>query len=80
MTLGYNAGRLVMTAETLYYTQIQIETFKSMLKDHFKDEAFGVTEMRDLFGTSRRFLIPILEYFDKVGFTQRNDDERKIIG
>jgi selenocysteine-specific elongation factor len=51
-----------------------------MLKDHFKDEAFGVTEMRDLFGTSRRFLIPILEYFDKVGFTQRNDDERKIIG
>jgi len=80
MTLGYNAGRLVMTAETLYYTQIQIETFKSMLKDHFKGEAFGVTEMRDLFGTSRRFLIPILEYFDKVGFTQRNDDERKIIG
>jgi len=80
MTLGYNAGRLVMTAETLYYTQIQIETFKSMLKDHFKDEAFGVTEMRDLFGTSRRFLIPILEYFDKVSFTQRNDDERKIIG
>ena len=80
MTLGYNAGRLVMTAETLYYTQIQIETFKSMLKDHFKDEAFGVTEMRDLFGTSRRFLIPILEFFDKVGFTQRNDDERKIIG
>ena len=47
------------------------------LDKHFKDnENMSVSNFKDLSGFSRKNAIPMLEYFDKNGFTIRNGTER----
>lgn len=39
---------------------------------------FTASQARDLFSTSRKFVIPLLEYYDQLGFTQRNGEVRTV--
>ena len=59
---------------------ISIMAFNSLidsLEKHFKDsENMSVSNFKDLSGFSRKNAIPMLEYFDKNGFTIRNGAER----
>ncbi len=59
---------------------ISIMAFNSLIdsvKKHFKDsENMSVSNFKDLSGFSRKNAIPMLEYFDKNGFTIRNGAER----
>lgn len=36
-------------------------------------------DFKDLFGVSRKYLIPLLEYFDRSGFTVRKGDDRILV-
>ena len=60
---------------------ISIMAFNSLIdsvEKHFKDsENMSVSNFKDLSGFSRKNAIPMLEYFDKKGFTIRNGAERK---
>tara|TARA_X000000368_G_scaffold104979_1_gene81256 strand:- start:3260 stop:5125 length:1866 start_codon:yes stop_codon:yes gene_type:complete len=59
---------------------ISIMAFNSLIdsvEKHFKDsENMSVSNFKDLSGFSRKNAIPMLEYFDKNGFTIRNGVER----
>jgi selenocysteine-specific elongation factor len=79
LMLGANSGRLVQTSETIFYTEFQIDQLKILLRESVGRKPFTITEARDTFNTSRRFLIPLLEHFDRIGFTKRVDEERQII-
>ena len=47
------------------------------VEKHFKhSENMSVSNFKDLSGFSRKNAIPMLEYFDKNGFTIRNGAER----
>ena len=35
-----------------------------------------VAQARDRFGTSRRYVLALLEHLDSIGFTRREGDER----
>ncbi len=37
-----------------------------------------VAEARDMFGTSRKYVLALLEHLDAVGLTQRLGDERRL--
>ena len=37
-----------------------------------------MARVRDAFGTSRRYALPLMEYFDGVGLTQRDGDLRRL--
>ena len=39
---------------------------------------FTASQVRDGLATSRKFVIPLLEYYDQVGFTQRNGEVRTL--
>ena len=41
-----------------------------------KPDGMTVAEVRDLLGTSRKFVLPILGWFDRTGMTKRRDDFR----
>ncbi|MDX1622612.1 MAG: selenocysteine-specific translation elongation factor [Gemmatimonadota bacterium] len=41
-----------------------------------RDGAAGVGELKELFGVSRKYLIPLLEWFDRRGVTRREGDRR----
>ena len=78
MKLGAYAGRLVEVSDGTYYTLAQLEKIKRKVALWAGDREFNASELRDFLDTSRRFVIPILEYFDKSGFTIRDEDTRTI--
>ena len=44
-----------------------------------RGQRFGVTEFKDWTGVSRKYAIPLLEYFDRAHVTKRDGDERVIL-
>jgi selenocysteine-specific elongation factor len=43
-------------------------------------QGLTVSEIRDLLGTTRRYAVPLCEYLDRVGFTERRGDLRMLAG
>ncbi len=41
-----------------------------------RPEGMTVAEIRDLFGTTRKYVLPLLAWFDRTGITRRRDDLR----
>ena len=69
-------GVLIRIAGVHVYRKT-IQYIGSVIQAHFaKNETLSVAELRDLLNTSRRFVIPILEYFDSHNYTKRKDDVR----
>ncbi|AIE83903.1 selenocysteine-specific translation elongation factor [Fimbriimonas ginsengisoli] len=80
LRLGVQAGELVQVFEGVFYTVHQIEALKARLKDALGTKPFPASEARDALGTSRKYIIPLLEYMDSVRFTIRVGDNRVIRG
>jgi len=68
---------LVFLAEDVYYTTGQIEHFKKSLAT--LAQPFAASDFRDAIQSSRKYVIPILEYFDAKGITLRQGDKRVTI-
>ena len=70
---------VVRVAADLYFAGSAIERMKAALHQHLS-EAGDITPatFRDLFGTTRKYAIPLLEYFDRDGFTIRVGDTRRL--
>ncbi|WP_028308774.1 selenocysteine-specific translation elongation factor [Desulfitibacter alkalitolerans] len=70
-------GILVKVAENMYFHIKTIEKAKALLKEGFNQkEAMALSDIRDLFDSSRKFVLPLLEYFDAQKFTKRVEDKR----
>ncbi len=53
------------------------ERIEEILKEHFnRKETLSVSEFKDYLNISRKFAIPILEYLDSLGLTERKGNER----
>jgi len=76
--LGMQAGEIVRVEEDLFYSKEQIEEIKKGIVAKFGNKHFAASEFRDAFGSSRRYVIPLLEYMDAVGFTLRVGDKRVV--
>ncbi len=68
---GYHRiGELLISPESF-------NRIREILKRHFsKKETLSVGEFKDYLGVSRKFAIPLLEYLDSLGLTQRRESER----
>jgi selenocysteine-specific elongation factor len=78
LRLGCEAGELVRVAEGIYYPKRQIDKFKQLILDVSKGKPFNAAQFRDSVGTTRKFAIPLLEYFDSIRFTTRTGDLRMV--
>jgi selenocysteine-specific elongation factor len=76
--LGIETGRLIRVAEGIYYPEKALDAIRQTVRSFKKP--FTVAEFRDAFGTSRKFALPLLEYFDETRFTKRMGDERIVTG
>ena len=53
----------------------------ALTRDFFEGHpAFTLAEYRDLLGTSRKYALAILEFFDKTKVTKMVGDHREVIG
>ena len=42
------------------------------------DQAFTLSQIREFLGTSRKYAVPLCEYLDRIGFTLREGDLRRL--
>ena len=51
---------------------------RTMVGEAVRDQPDGLTiaEIRDLLGTSRKYVVPMCEYLDRIGVTKRSGNKR----
>lgn len=70
-------GVLVRVKDDMYYEKSALNIIHGKLKEWFAaHEDMVPNDFRDLTGLSRKFTIPLLEYFDKERITMRVGDKR----
>lgn len=70
-------GELVKINEALYYAGETYSEIRDMVIAWFRDhDDLGPAEIKNMTGLSRKYLIPLLEYFDKSKLTVRVGDKR----
>ncbi len=79
LKIGSQVGEILTVPPGLIYTARQIETVKQALKKSFGEAPFAAAEAREVLSTSRKYMIPLLEYLDSARFTVRIGDKRKIL-
>ncbi len=72
-------GEIVRVTTELYYLTASIDRIKADLYSYFHGhEEMSAATFRDILQSSRKYTIPVLEYFDRTGVTMRVGDVRKL--
>jgi selenocysteine-specific elongation factor len=83
LQLLLNSGRIVRVANDMYmHRQTISELIKRLLTfatSHEPERLIDVPTFKDLAGVSRKYAIPLLEYFDRERVTRRAGDKRLIL-
>jgi selenocysteine-specific elongation factor len=79
MSLLIDEGRMVKVKEDLYYHHENIAQLQNALVDFLSlHEEITTPQFKDMTGASRKFVIPLIEYFDSIQLTIRIGDVRKL--
>lgn len=78
LRLGQEAGLVHCVEEGIWYSNQQLAAMRARLQESFGDRRFNLADVKKLFGTSRKYLIPILEHFDSNRWTSREGDYRSL--
>lgn len=74
-------GRIVKVKEELYFDASAVEELKQRMTGFLKEKGEMTTpQFKDIAGVSRKYLIPLIEYFDGKQLTIRIGDVRKLRG
>ncbi len=72
-------GELVKVAEDVIFHREALEDARRKLREHLEKEgSMTASHAKTLLGSSRKYIIPLLEYFDREGFTIRRGDVREL--
>lgn len=80
--LFLNSGEILKISDEFYFRREAIEELIEKLKAHAaksSDRLIDVPVFKDLAGISRKYAIPLLEYFDREKITRRAGDKRLIL-
>ena len=70
-------GDVVQIADGRYYVRAALDELLDALRGGMEaGKAYAPAELRDLLGSSRKYLIPFLEYCDRIGVTRRESAGR----
>ncbi len=70
-------GEVVQVEQNRYYTATQLKLVLGRLKEAMLGSTeLGPSQLRDAMGLSRKYLIPLLEYCDRAGYTSRSGSGR----
>jgi len=81
MLLLVEEGQIVKTKDDLYFHIDAITELKNRLVDFLKsNEEITTPQFKEMTGASRKYVIPLIEYFDANKVTLRVGDSRKLRG
>jgi selenocysteine-specific elongation factor len=77
LKLAAENGDLVQVAPDFYlHADVERET-RTLLEQRLAGgKGLTMSEIREILNTTRKYAVPLCEYFDRVGFTQRRGDVR----
>ena len=79
MSLLIDEGQMVKIKEELYCHQEPLERLKDQLVSFLHDHGeISTPQFKDMTGASRKYVIPLIEYFDATQLTIRVGDIRKL--
>ncbi|MBM4262052.1 MAG: selenocysteine-specific translation elongation factor [Deltaproteobacteria bacterium] len=72
-------GSIVRVSSDMYFSASSIEQLRATLKNYLTQKGeISAASFRDLINSSRKYTIPLLEFFDRDGLTIRIGDVRKL--
>jgi len=73
------AGEVVAVGEHLFHPAA-LERMRGIIREHgrARQGAISIPELRDELATTRKYLIPLLEFFDAEGLTVRHGEKRTL--
>ena len=78
LRLAARAGRVEAVERGRYYARTALERFAATLAELGRDSLIAPADLRDRLGISRKFMIPLLEWADAKGITERVGDRRRL--
>jgi selenocysteine-specific elongation factor len=70
-------GEIIEVSDELVLSRHSLDKMQAAIADFISSHgAATASQLRETIGTSRRVIIPVLEYFDRKGVTRRVGDER----
>jgi selenocysteine-specific elongation factor len=83
LQLLVDAGRLARVREDMFFHREHTERLAAALREHAAglgpERLIDMPAFKSLSGVSRKYGIPLLEYFDRAGVTRRAGDRRIIL-
>jgi selenocysteine-specific elongation factor len=77
MELCVAEGHLVRVTDDIYLHAETEAAMRRLIGDRLSSgSGLTVAEIRDLFGTTRKYAVPLCEYLDRIGLTRREGDLR----
>lgn len=78
LALAEADGRLLRVSPELYFSPEAVSQIEARLRESMTPEGITVGDFRNVIGTSRKYALPLLEYFDRNRITARVGDVRKL--
>ena len=76
-TLAVALGELVVVAPDLYlHVEVEKQLRAKVAELIARVGAVSVAQVREALDSSRKFVVPFVEYLDRAGFTKRVGDQR----
>ena len=70
-------GRLLRVKESLFFHAAALQEIRDKVVAHLREKKeIGPADVKDLLGVSRKYAIPLMEYFDSKGITVRQGERR----
>jgi len=70
-------GVIVSLTREIYLHRQTLDTARERLAEALSARGpLRLSQMKDLWGTTRKYAVPLAEYLDRTGFTQRDGDKR----
>jgi selenocysteine-specific elongation factor len=78
LRLAAQAGKVEAVERERYYARPALDRFTATLAEIGRESSIAPAALRDRLGISRKYLIPLLEWADAKGITERVGDARRL--
>jgi selenocysteine-specific elongation factor len=81
LALATGAGDLVQIAADYWlHAEVEQQARQTVVAAFAPPAGFTVSQLRELLATTRKYAVPLCEYWDRAGFTARSGDQRTVRG
>ncbi|MCH7703410.1 MAG: SelB C-terminal domain-containing protein, partial [Planctomycetes bacterium] len=78
--IAISTDQLVEIGRELYLHAEHEHLLRQRVRDLVAEhEAMSVGQLRESLGSSRKYVVPFLEYLDRIGYTRRDGDVRRLV-